>query len=90
MAATTIAQSNLRLSCHAKRRMEELQIPRELIDQTLANPDVRWPGRNGCTELVGSRIIVTVAPHNDTVVTVKIRTAKPYRHGVHTLHNLPR
>jgi hypothetical protein len=34
-------------------------------------------------------VIVTLAPHDNIVVTVKLRTAIPYQHGVHDLHDLP-
>lgn len=78
-----------RLSWHAQQRMQTLQIPRPLIDNTLANPELTWPGRHGCVEIVGEHIIITLAPADNLIVTVKLRTTTPYRHGQHHLNHLP-
>ena len=75
------------ISFHAQQRMTRLRISRVLVDRTLADPELTWPGRDGCIELVGSHVIVTLAPHDNIVVTVKLRTAIPYQNGVHDLHN---
>lgn len=91
MACTVNASTPVRpiISFHAHQRMTQLRISRDLIDRTLADPELTWPGRDGCVELVRSHVIVTFAPHDNIVVTVKLRTAIPYQHGVHDLHNLP-
>lgn len=87
-SASTVAVRPI-ISFHAHRRMTQLRIPRDLVDHTLADPELTWPGRDGCVELVGSHVIVTFAPHDNIIVTVKLRTAIPYQHGLHDLLNLP-
>lgn len=89
MTTTRTDAHATRLSWHAQQRMRTLRISRPLIDVTLAKPQLTWPGRDGCVEIVGEHVIVTLAPADHLVVTVKLRTTTPYRHGHHHLHLLP-
>lgn len=84
-----LPSTDLRLSFHARQRMSELRVGRDLVQRTVTHPLIRWPGRNGCTELAGPRIVVTVDLNRATIVTVKLRTPVPYQHGLHHIDNLP-
>lgn len=76
-------------SSHSLERMAELGIDAALVVETVTTPVVTWPAKFDRVHLGGTRIIVVLAPETQTVVTVKLRTGRPYQHGVHTLTNLP-
>jgi hypothetical protein len=73
--------------------MTELNVPERLVLETLRSPLVTQPGgsehRNNAVVYTGREIRVVADPVTATVITVQLRTAIPYLHGVHTLDHLP-
>jgi hypothetical protein len=76
-------------SSHALGRMAEFGIDAAMVVETVTSPVVTWPAKFDRVHMGGARIIAVLAPETQTVVTVKLRTRRPYQHGVHTLTNLP-
>lgn len=81
------------LSHHARGRMASLRIAESEVRSTLRQPVATYPGGPhhppGRLNVIGRFIIVVVAQDNDLIVTVKLRSAVPYRHGTHHRHNYP-
>ena len=77
---------------HARARLASLRIGESEVEQTLRQPIWTQPGTPGprpSTVFVGANIRVVVEPGTRNVITVTLRTATPYVHGVHHLQNLP-
>lgn len=83
----------LAFTWHAEERMRTLKITESEVCDTVHRPFSTYPGgpNHGPGRLVyvGEHILVVVADATHTVVTVKLRSARPYVHGVHDRFNYP-
>lgn len=64
------------------------------ITEAVQNPIATWPGHRGgqhgpCHHFAGPHILVLLSGDGRTIITIKLRTATPYVHGVHTRWNMP-
>lgn len=93
MFLPTIDTTALNYTWHATERMRALCISQEDVRRALRHAGKTWPGRrqgsNTSHHYANHRIIVLLSGDGRTVITVKLVTAKPYIHGVHTIRNLP-
>jgi hypothetical protein len=74
---------------HATERMRTLFICRAEVEYVIGRPDIIWPGRNSGSHYVGKHIIVLISSDRRRIITVKLRSATAYVHGVHTRTNPP-
>jgi hypothetical protein len=69
-----------KISHHAWVRMREFGFSEAEVLNAVGNSVMSTPGRFGCREFWGTRLIATVA-QDGTVVTVKPQTPEPYQHA---------
>lgn len=94
MSYNNINGAELIYSWHAAERMRSLEVDRAEVTEAVQNPVATWPGRRGshhgpCHHFAGPHILVLLGDDDRTVITIKLRTATPYVHGVHTRWNMP-
>lgn len=94
MSYSKINAAELIYSWHAAERMRSLQVDRAEVTEAVQNPIATWPGRRvghqgPCHHFAGPHILVLLSDDGRTIITIKLRAARQYIHGVHTRWNMP-
>ncbi len=73
--------------------MRTLLISESEVTFTLRAPLMTLPGGPGHVDgrvvYVGDRVLVVLAEVSHTVISVKLRSRRPYIHGIHNMRNHP-